>query len=157
MENKIKLNKIKPITFSKELVKILKNIKDEQKKDIRVNRMRNKISENITIKNDVIFVRQNQKERWQLAIPSQVAKIMIQETHTAMGHPGRYKTYHALKEVCTIKNMHRLITQIIRSCDLCQKNKLLNYSTKGKMTTYKPTKKLERVATNLMGPLPTGR
>lgn len=75
-----------------------------------------------------------------------------------MGHPRRYKTYHALKEFCTFKNMQRRVALLIRSCDVFSlKNKSLNYAASGKTTAYKPTRKLEKVSIDLMGPLPTGR
>lgn len=74
-----------------------------------------------------------------------------------MGHPGRFETYHAIKESCTFNNMHRTVAEILKNCDICQRNKSLNYASSGKTSSHKPRRILERVSVDLMGPLPTGR
>lgn len=156
-ESKIRINKIRPVSFSKELTQIIKNIAEEQEKDQHIFKLKGKETDNTTTKNNVIFVRREKNDMWQLAIPNHVAERLIVETHTQNGHPGRYKTYHALKEFCTFRNMHRRVALAIKSCDLCQRSKPLNYTVKGKTMSHKPTKKLEKVSIDLMGPLPTGR
>jgi len=90
-------------------------------------------------------------------IPLKIAPKLTQETHEIMGHPGRYKTYHKLRETCIFKNMHKITAQVTRSCDTCQRCKPVNFNTKGQHTSHKPTEPLETVSIDLMGPLPTGR
>lgn len=157
IETKIRINKINGNPFSKELTMMLKNIAKEQEKDKHIYKLKEKETEHTTTKDNIIFIRGNKDETWQLALPSHVAEMLIIETHTQNGHPGRYKTHHALKEFCTFNNMHRKVALAIKSCDLCQKSKPLNYATKGRMTAHKPSRKLEKVSVDLMGPLPTGR
>lgn len=53
--------------------------------------------------------------------------------------------------------MQRRVALLIKSCDIYQKNKSLNYAASGKTTAHQPTRKLEKVSIDLMGPLPTGQ
>jgi len=115
MDNKICINKIEPILV-KELINLLNNISTEQIKDEHKNKMHKNKSKHTTTKIGVIFVRQNEEEHWRLVILQQIASIVIRETHEKMGHPGRYKTCHILKEFCTFRNMHRSVSEIIKKC-----------------------------------------
>lgn len=53
--------------------------------------------------------------------------------------------------------MHGVIKNTIKTCKECQKCKPLNYDSSGPVRSHKPTKPLEKISIDLMGPLPTGR
>lgn len=149
-EEKIILNKIMTIPFSEQLTNQLKNFATEQLKDPHIRKMTE--NEHTTKKNQVTFVRRKQGERWRVILPTQIASNLTKELHEATGHPGKYKTYHALAEMCTFRKMQKIIAETIRTCDNCQRNKPLNYAANGKTISHKPNHIMERVSIDLMGP-----
>ena len=154
-EEKTYLNKVVMETLSKSLIEKIKNIAHEQAKDKHITKMR--MNDHVTKINDVIFVRQSSNQKWHVIIPEHMTRQLTEEIHSITGHPGKYKTYHTINETCKFRNMNTIIATVIKNCDTCQRNKPLNYAAKGKMTAHKPTKNLEKVSIDLMGPLPTGR
>lgn len=48
-----------------------------------------------------------------------------------MGHMGTYKTYNLLKDDYHIPNMYREVKRNVKACDLCQKSKIYNKTTRG--------------------------
>ncbi|CAH1723231.1 unnamed protein product [Aphis gossypii] len=156
-EKKISINAIKEMKYSKELSDKLKMIGDLQKTDQYTSRLRKKPSIFTTTKDGITFSRTKLTEQWRVIIPEQIRDQIIRETHRTMGHPGRFKTYHVLNNICTFRNMNRSIANVIKTCDECQKNKPLNFKTAGNIMAHKPTKLLEKISVDLMGPLPTGR
>jgi len=155
IEKKLYLNKIKLERYSQELRSDIKNLKQLQEYDKRISKLKMKHSEHIMVKDGIIFVKD--KEDWQIAIPEQMARRLTLETHTIFGHPGRYKTYHLIREIGIFRNMHKIVMDTIRSCDKCQRNKPINYDPSGPIRIHKSTRILEKVSIDLMGPLPTGR
>jgi len=81
------------LLINKQLIGKIKNIAQEQKKDKHVEKM--KENEHVTKKNGITFVRHKTNDRWKVVIPNHLAKDLIKETHVNMGHPGRFKSYHA--------------------------------------------------------------
>uniref|UniRef100_A0A2S2NBD6 RNA-directed DNA polymerase n=1 Tax=Schizaphis graminum TaxID=13262 RepID=A0A2S2NBD6_SCHGA len=154
-EKRIVLYKIDTSKYSKELTRALERLGELQKMDKHIIKQREKQSPNTKIEKGVLFVKN--KDEWQAAIPDQLAKMLTRETHILFGHPGRYKTFHLLREVCIFRNMQKTVINMIRTCDLCQRNKPLNYKADGPITAHKPEKILEKVSIDLMGPLPKGR
>lgn len=49
------------------------------------------------------------------------------------------------------------MAETVKTCEMCQKTKPLNYANKGGIRSHKPSKILEKVSVDLMGPLPMGR
>jgi len=156
-EKRLCLNEIKIERYSKQLYQDINNLKELQEKDKRIIKLKSSQSENVMTKDGIIFVKN--KDRWQIAIPEQMTKWLTLETHTAFGHPGRYKTYHLLKEIYeyTFRNMHTIVMDTIKKCDECQRNKPINYDLSGPIRIHKSVRILEKVSIDLMGPLPTGR
>lgn len=145
---------------SHELSIKLKNMSKEQEKDPQIkNMIQKQVNGNkyITKKNDIAFVKQKTDDTWKLMIPHQIAHQLTKETHELLGHPGRYKTYHMLKNTCTFKNMHQTVAVTVKRCDTCQRNKPINYRASGPLKSHKPEKILDTLSVDLMGPLPMGR
>jgi len=159
MKKKMYLNRIKPEKCSKELRNDITNIRQLQENEKRINKLRTKHSEHVTIEDGIIFVKDSDK--WQIAIPEQMARKLTRETHTIFGHPGRYKTYHLIREIGIFRNMHKIVMNTIRACDECQINNIyiqpINYNPNGPMRSHKAARILEKVSIDLMGPLSTGR
>jgi len=106
-EVSISINKIKKAEYSTELKQLIGNLANLQRSDIKLKIIMNTKNEYVTIKEKIVFVRGKTENNWRVVIPGQIANMITQETHEIMGHPGRYKTYHALKRICT-KLQHQL-------------------------------------------------
>jgi len=156
-DKKIAINAIKEIPYSKELVDNLKIIGELQNTDQYAKKLKKRKSLFTTTKDGITFTRTKITDQWRVIIPEQIQEQIIRETHRTMGHPGKFKTFHILNNICTFKNMNRLIAHVIKTCDECQRNKRLNFKAAGNIMTHKPTMLLERISVDLMGPLPTGR
>lgn len=157
IEQRISINKIKTPSYSRTLNEKLLNMSEEQAKDKHIHRLLHKQTACVTTKNNIVFSRKGETDKWQIMIPKHIANMIATETHEIMGHPGRYKTYHAIREEYSFANMHRIVAETVKNCDTCQRNKPINYAPGGRITTHKPKKILEKVSIDLMGPLPTGR
>lgn len=156
-EKRISINAIKDLSYSKDLCNKLKKISELQRADQYTEKLRKKNTIFTTIKNGVVFSRNKGTDQWKVIIPEQLQSQIIQETHKTMGHPGRFKTYHVINNTCMFKNMSKKVANIIKTCDECQKNKPINFKATGNIMAHKPTKVLEKISVDLMGPLPTGR
>jgi transposase InsO family protein len=62
-----------------------------------------------------------------------------------------------MREYFYWRRMRREIVQIIRSCDLCQKAKILTHTLAGEMSSLLPDRPNQLAATDLFGPLPRSR
>ena len=81
----------------------------------------------------------------------------IQECHdsTVGGHKGETKTYERVRERFYWKGMREDIRDYVRSCESCQKKKLVRQKTKVPMQiTDTPTRAFEKVQIDLVGSLP---
>lgn len=156
-EVSISINKIKKAEYSVELRKLIENLAKLQQSDIKLKRIINAKNEYVKLNENIVFVKGKTENNWRVVIPGQIANRLTQETHEIMGHPGRYKTYHALKGICIFKNMHKIAALIVRNCDSCQRSKPINYQSSGPTKSHKPKAPFETVSIDLMGPLPTGR
>lgn len=161
IEPKITIAKMTATEYSTEIKNKIKNIAKEQEQDERINKLKKKIqrkeTKHATIYKGIVFTRENEEETWKVVIPQEMIRDIVKETHRIHGHPGRYKTIHALKETCVFKNMHRNTAKIIKTCDTCQKSKPVNYKSNGPRKSHKPKNVLEMISIDLMGPLPMGR
>lgn len=156
-EPKISINVMKETQYSPELSKSLKELAKLQQSDDQLTRIIKLNNEHVTKKNNITFSRNSTEHNWRIVIPNQITRKLTKETHEIMGHPGRYKTYQALQETCTFKNMHKITAEIVKNCDICQRSKPVNFNTAGPTRSHKPTTPFDTVSIDLMGPLPTGR
>lgn len=134
----------------------LEQVKDEKLRKLKEN-MKTNVSGYVTILEDMLFLREEKNKKWKLIIPENMKEDIIKETHEIFGHPGRYKTLHAIRDTCTFKNMQRMVGKVVKNCDLCQKTKPINFNPNGPRQSHKPTRNLEVISIDLMGPLPVGR
>jgi len=70
---------------------------------------------------------------------------------------GTYKTYNLLRDDYHIFNMYREVKKIVKACDLCQKSKIYNKTTRGPILSQIPDGPREMISLDLMGPLPRGQ
>ena len=60
-------------------------------------------------------------------------RSLTKETHQMFGYMGTYKTYKMLKTHYQCFNMYRSIKRILKTCDIFQKTKIHNKTTRGPM------------------------
>ena len=86
---------------------------------------------------------------------------IIQEYHESVvgGHQGAFKLYKRLREDIYWLGMRKEISNFVRTCSSCQRNKMLSAKTKQPMRiTDTPERVFEKVQMNIVGPLPiTGK
>lgn len=87
---------------------------------------------------------------------NQIMEI-LKENHSSLvgGHSGFHKTYKRIKTKYKWPNMKSDIKKYIKSCESCQKNKLVRKKTKLPMelTTTSSTP-FEKISVDIVGPLP---
>ena len=118
------------------LKKILKNIKEQQNRSLRLREIIKSINnntnrENYVIYEEVLFHRERENANWRLAIPENLTLELIKNTHTKLGHPGVFKTLEYLKRFYYWKNMNRETKNYVLTCDLCQRVKHLSIAMEG--------------------------
>lgn len=75
------------------------------------------------------------------------------------GHQGAFQLYKRLREDFYWLGMRKEISNLIRTCSNCQRNKMLSAKTKQPMRiTDTPERAFEKVQMDIVGPLPiTGK
>ncbi|KAL4089097.1 hypothetical protein QTP88_024169 [Uroleucon formosanum] len=134
-EEKIKLNKIAPLTINKQVIEKIKNIAQEQTKDKHAQNKRQVESSYSKPPSK----RPNNRNTNKHGSPWTIQDIPRTKRHL---HFPKY----AEVNITSNKKLRHL-----------PKNKPINYNASGKSSSEKPTKPLERVSIDMMGPLPTGK
>lgn len=83
--------------------------------------------------------------------------IILHENHTnpTSGHSGFHRTYNRIKQTYHWSNMKSDIKNFIKSCESCQKNKLVrNKTVKPMEITTTSSNPLEKIFLDIVGPLP---
>lgn len=81
-----------------------------------------------------------------------IIQKIIKEQHNlpTRGHVGIFRLYKKLKNMYTWRNMKYIISQFVKSCEQCKKNKHFS-SVKQKLTST-PTKVFDVVSIDTIGP-----
>ena len=79
---------------------------------------------------------------------------LIWECHLSLGHAGFKKCHRALTESFIGKGLAKRMKRLLSTCDLCQKCKHPNLSTRVEMQTIQAKEKGELLAIDDCGPLP---
>lgn len=91
---------------------------------------------------------------WKVCVPYSLQKDLAWHTHDVYCHTGSRKVYNILKEKFNWHNMSRDIEKMMKTCDLCQKNKFLNCTYDGIWKCIVPDMPNELLAVDIYGPLP---
>ena len=60
-----------------------------------------------------------------VCIPTTMLDGMIQFYHRTLGHPGTQRVESSIKQYFYHRNLHDRVTELIRTCDSCQRNKMI--------------------------------
>ena len=89
-----------------------------------------------------------------IVVPKHLVPTIIKSYHEELGHFGSRKVLLAIKRHLWWKGMTQHIKNFSESCELCQKAKYANRTTKGFMKPVIPSTVGELVAVDFFGPLP---
>lgn len=149
------------ISIDKNVVKLLKQIKNLQERDeilskiiqnLRINA--NNSQSQYLLHNNILFCKDHKEDKWKISVPNIVIKELVNTYHNLYGHFGAWKTYKALAMCYTWKNMRNSVKKIVRACELCQKSKYTNQVIAGTMKAIIPKNETELLAVDVFGPLP---
>jgi len=92
----------------------------------------------------------------QLLVPRDLKKAVLYQMHNALssGHLGRKKTRHKVKQVFYWYEMREDINAWVASCDVCSATKAPNRYPKAPLGTIPVGAPMDRLFTDLLGPLP---
>ena len=129
-------------------------------------------SENVTVKsywsqwdrlslNDGILYRRWEEDNgkgftWQLVVPRSLTTNILQELHNSKtaGHLGVTKTLGRIKQRYYWHRCSQDVKDWCRKCDLCAARKKPQKTPRGPMKKYNVGAPLERIALDILGPLP---
>ena len=90
-----------------------------------------------------------------LTCPDQINQILIENHNSPIGgHQGFNRTYNRIKERFHWHSMRTDIGKFIATCSICQKNKNNSITKIPMKITDTPSKPFEKVALDIVGPLP---
>ncbi|GFW62489.1 retrovirus-related Pol polyprotein from transposon 412 [Trichonephila clavipes] len=93
---------------------------------------------------------------WQFILPKTRASSVLQELHGSPtgGHFGVMKTIHKVRERFYCSNVWRAVEKCCRICDPCAARKGPRKRTKGRLQLYNVEAPFDRIAFNILDPLP---
>lgn len=156
----LEINQIK-LKMSKDTLKNIKRIGTLQSADSKLTNIINNLKLNNNKKlydkykhyNGILY--REVKGIWKVYVPAQLMKDLIMELHQTYGHSGMQKTAQLFKEYFTGDQVNKILKDIIRTCDVCQRCKDYFKELKGETLPVIPTKKGELVSADYYGPLVT--
>lgn len=89
--------------------------------------------------------------------PERERPNIIREYHESVvgGHPGVIRLYNRIRQDFFWNNMKAQIEQFVRTCDSCQRNKLVRVKTRQPMKiTDTPRESFDKIQMDIVGPLP---
>lgn len=103
----------------------------------------------------ILFIRGRvEEDDWRICVPSEMTSSLIDFIHHYLGHVGVYKTVTYLRRYFYWRSMSREVKYLIKTCDLCQRVKCINYSMQGEYEMVQAREPGDLVAVDFYGPLP---
>lgn len=107
--------------------------------------------------NKVLFHRELGGTHWRMVVPQVLTVPTVAHVHCKLGHAEIFKTIQYLKRSYFWKDMSSHTKQYIKSSDLCQRIKALNFAMEGLYEHVGAKEPSELVTVDFYGPLPRGR
>ena len=101
--------------------------------------------------------KRNGKEEWKWVLPTKETEKILKDYHTdkLAGHFGFEKSLDALhRSPYYVPRLRRRLSKFLQSCDICEKTKPTTKTHKAPMKKCIAQRPMERVAIDVMGPLP---
>lgn len=148
---------------SKELEEGMRNIKERQRNDPRLQRIIELLEngEGLSRVNQYRLTEsgltKEERGRRRICIPEDFFLRLISETHEMYGHPGAEKLYSIINEQFTYPKCQREIRKFTAKCEICQRLKAPNASIYTELQTVIPKQRNDLLCIDLMGPFPKGQ
>lgn len=91
---------------------------------------------------------------WQVIIPTEITRQLIDNIHSKLGHPGIFKTIKYIQRFYHCKSMDSEIKRFVSSCDLCQRVKPINFKMERSYNRVYSSGPNDIVCVDFYGPLP---
>lgn len=134
---------------------------EEQAKDKYCRWVRKQIAEGndekfVIDQHGVLTRRSPLDQSLQMIVPESLKERLLDVAHSAptSAHPGRSKMYQTLRRHFYWPSMTVDIHQWVDRCDACARNRIKGQKNVYKMKLFPPSKPLEYVAMDILGPLP---
>lgn len=156
MEKRISLYPLGKRT-SKELKEKFASIKEEQGQDPKIKKILQEQLDEGKYKLINQILHKKCLEQWKVYLPSSLVTKLIKECHEVYVHIGAQKCQKMISEDFYIPNLLRKCKSLVRTCEICQKNKIPNSRIPIKPQYIAVEKPREVVFLDYYGPLPTAR
>ena len=119
--------------------------------------------DSLTLQNDLVYRRlfdaDTDSETLQLLVPASRRKQILTALHNSItaGHMGITRTTARIQERYYWVNLREDVKNWCTSCEECQKAKNYTNKPKAQMATYRAGAPMERIALDILGPLPSTR
>lgn len=162
--NEFKIMYLKGINEEKDVMKICNDIRRFQNHDEEWRLVKSyigkkgkeKVGHYYKVHRGILFRRMREdSEVWKLCWPHEFVKLLVKYTHESYGHCGTAKCIQKIQENIYFYNIARTVRKILSTCDLCQRVKVTNQTSRGQMQNILPKQQLDVVAIDLYGRLPT--
>lgn len=113
----------------------------------------------LTVRDRVLYktqVTENGNEHLQLVVPRSLRQAVLKQCHDILlsGHLGEKKTLSRILKFATWFKLRESIHIYIQKCQVCQVSKRTSHRGKAPLGTISVGAPLDKIATDLMGPLP---
>ena len=136
----------------------------EQAKDKYCSWVRNQLAEGkgerfVIDQHGLLTRRSPLDQSLQMIVPESLKERLLDVAHSAptSAHPGRSKMYQTLRRHFYWPSMTVDIHQWVDRCDACARNRIKGQKNVYKMKLFPPSKPLEYVAMDILGPLPRAK
>ena len=140
-------------------------VKEERPKWTTVSGMSNRVKsywsqfQRLCIHDDLlcrIWYEGKKPERYQIIIPKDFRETVLQYCHDSIigGHFGVRKTLEKVRQRYYWAGLYTYVEQYVRSCDICSRGKAPPRTKRSPMTLTGSGYPMERIATDILGPLP---
>ncbi len=96
------------------------------------------------------------ENRWQLVVPTSMQSEVLTLLHDSLtaGHLGVEKTLHRVRQRFFWPKLRQTVRDWCVTCEVCQRRKPPPRKPRGPMQHYQASSPMERLSTDIMGPLP---
>jgi len=107
---------------------------------------------NVYIRDELVRIRETSGEK--IIVPENVSWELIKKIHDYLLHYGTDKIADFASKYFKIKNLERLVRDVVASCDTCQATKYYTRPTRGVEYFVLPERPGKVVSIDIFGPLP---
>ena len=134
-----------------------RNIKQAQKEDKRITKQAQELEKckgetsRFKLQNDIVV--KKEKDGHKIYLPKNIVDTLITECHQTYGHIGAGKTHKIIAEHFYYSQLAKVVRQVLRDCDSCQRNNVPTWASPVIQEYVRPAKPLQLLSIDFFGPL----